>query len=123
MISDAPIAAGQRHTDVVKAAQAYLTEARRVSADGLTWAEFGELLVGLLRLCIYTVDVMSLPGVDKKAVVLEAAAALFDTIADRAVPMWAYPFWVAVRSPVRAIVLAIASGAIEQLLPLVRATT
>lgn len=121
MISDFPTAAGQRHTDVVAAARAYIAEARSVSADGLTWAEFGELLIGLLRLTIYVVDVMTIPGSDKKAVVLEAAAALFDTVADRAVPIWAYPFWLTVRSPVRAIVLAIASGAVEQILPLVRA--
>jgi len=86
----------------------------------LTWTEFGELLVGLLRLAVQTVDVLNVPGEQKKAVVMEAAAALFDALADRAVPVWAYPFWLAVRGPTRALVLAIASGAIEQLLPLVR---
>jgi hypothetical protein len=52
--------------------------------------------------------------------VLEAAAALFDALAPMAVPVVAYPFWLIVRPAVRALVLAIASGAIEQLLPVVR---
>lgn len=121
MISDEPTTAGSQHTDVVEAARAYIAEARRVAGDGLTWSEFGVLLVGLLRLSISVVDVLQLPGSVKKQAVLEAAAALFDALADRAVPIWAYPVWVAVRGPVRSIVLAIASGAVDQLVPLVRA--
>jgi hypothetical protein len=120
MIADAPLSAGSQFTDVVNAARAYVVTAKVAAQDGLTWTEFGELLVGLLRLAVQTVDVLNVPGEQKKAVVMEAAAALFDALADRAVPVWAYPFWLAVRGPTRALVLAIASGAIEQLLPLVR---
>lgn len=120
MISDAPTAAGSQFTDVVNAARAYIVTARVTARDGLTWVEFGELLIGLLRLTIYTADILDAPGTDKKALVMDAAAALFDALADKAVPTFAYPFYVAVRSPIRALVLAIASGAVEQLLPLVR---
>jgi|694.fasta_scaffold15985_12 hypothetical protein len=120
MIAEAPLAAGSQFTDVVNAARAYITTAKVAARDGLTWVEFGELLVGLLRLCTYTVDVLNVPGASKKAAVLEAAAALFDALAPMAVPVVAYPFWLIVRPAVRALVLAIASGAIEQLLPVVR---
>jgi hypothetical protein len=120
MITDAPTAAGSQFTDVVNATRAYILTAKLTARDGLTWVEFGELLMGLLRLAIYTADVLHAPGNDKKALVMEAAAALFDALADKAVPAMAYPFYVAVRSPIRALVLAIASGAVEQLLPLVR---
>jgi hypothetical protein len=48
-------------------------------------------------------------------------AHLFDAVADQAVPAAVYPLWLIVRFPIRSLVLAIASGAIEQLLPLVRA--
>jgi hypothetical protein len=120
MIALAPSLAGMQFTDVVNASRAYIVTAKLAAKDGLTWAEFGELLMGLLRLAIDTVDVLNAPGADKKAAVMEAAAALFDAVADKAVPLVAYPFWLAIRSPTRALVLAIASGAIEQLLPLVR---
>jgi len=122
MITDAPTSAGLQFTDVVNAARAYIVTAKVAAKDGLTWSEFGELLMGLLRLTIHAADVLNVPGQQKKAVVMEAAAALFDALADRAVPVWVYPFWLAVRGPTRALVLAIASGAIEQLLPLVRST-
>jgi hypothetical protein len=51
MIAEAPLAAGSQFTDVVNAARAYITTAKVAARDGLTWVEFGELLVGLLRLC------------------------------------------------------------------------
>lgn len=100
---------------------AFVRTARETAADGLTWAEFGSLLVALLRLSVATLDdVSSMGGDEKKALVLSGAATLFDTVADFAVPLWAKAFWAVGRSPVRAIVLAMAAGAIEQLIPLVR---
>ena len=120
MISNAPMAAGQQFTDVVNAAKAYIAAAKVAAADGLTWVEFGELLVGLLRLAVQTVDVLNVPGEQKKAVVMEAAAALFDALADKAIPTIAWPIWVLVRPSVRSLVLALASGAVEQILPMLR---
>ena len=120
MIANAPMAAGQQFTDVVNAAKAYIAAAKVAAADGLTWVEFGELLVGLLRLAVQTVDVLNVPGEQKKAVVLEAAAALFDALADKAIPTIAWPIWVLVRPSVRSLVLALASGAVEQILPMLR---
>jgi hypothetical protein len=120
MIANAPMAAGQQFTDVVNAAKAYIAAAKVAAADGLTWVEFGELLVGLLRLAVQTVDVLNVPGEQKKAVVMEAAAALFDALADKAIPTIAWPIWMLVRPSVRSLVLALASGAVEQILPMLR---
>jgi len=121
MIAAAPFHAASKFTDVVNAARAYVVTAQVAAADGLTWAEFGELLVGLLRLSVQAVDVLNVPGEQKKAVVMEAAAALFDAVADKAVPTVLWPFWVLARPAVRSLVLALASGAVEQILPMVRA--
>jgi hypothetical protein len=121
MIATAPSLAGSKFTDIVNASRAYIVTAKAAAKDGLTWAEFGELLMGLLRLAIKTVDVLNAPGADKKAAVMEAAAALFDAVADKAVPTVLWPFWVMARPSVRSLVLALASGAVEQILPLVRA--
>jgi hypothetical protein len=121
MISTAPMAAGSRYTDVVNAAKAYIVTAKVAAADGLTWVEFGELLIGLLRLAVQAADVLDAPGEEKKKVVLEAAAALFDSLADRAVPTVLWPIWILARPSVRSLVLALASGAVEQILPMTRA--
>lgn len=120
MIAAAPLAAASPFTDVVHAAQAYIATAKVAAVDGLTWAEFGELLVGLLRLSVRAADLLNVPGEQKKAVVMEAAAMLFDALADKAVPTLLWPVWILVRPSVRALVLALASGAIEQVLPMVR---
>lgn len=120
MIAAAPLAAASPFTDVVNAAQAYIATAKVAAADGLTWAEFGELLVGLLRLSVRAADLLNVPGEQKKAVVMEAAAMLFDALADKAVPTLLWPVWILVRPSVRTLVLALASGAIEQVLPMVR---
>ena len=122
MIADAPISAASQFTDVVNAARAYVTTAKVAAADGLTWTEFGELLVGLLRLSVQAADLLNVPGDQKKAVVMEAAAALFDAVADRAVPTVLWPVWIVARPSVRSLVLALASGAVEQILPMVRAS-
>lgn len=122
MIADAPISAASKFTDVVNAARAYVTTAKVAAADGLTWTEFGELLVGLIRLSVQAADLLNVPGDQKKAVVMEAAAALFDAVADKAVPLVLWPLWIVARPSVRSLVLALASGAVEQILPMVRAS-
>jgi hypothetical protein len=121
MIADAPVAAATKHLTLLSQVQAYLEEARRAAADGLTWSEFGELLVALLRLSIATLDTVSgMSGAEKKAVVVQAAGVLFDSVADRAVPTVVWPVWLLARPAIRSLVLAMAGGAIEVLLPMVR---
>lgn len=105
-------------------AAAFLEKAKAAAADGLTWREFGELLVSLLRTLVAAYDqVVGMDGAAKKALVLEAAGQLFDLLADRCVPLIVWPVWGLVRTPVRALVLALASGAVEAILPLVRSAT
>jgi hypothetical protein len=100
----------------------YIDSARSKAADGLTWAEFGELLTGLIRLAAETLDAIGgMSGAAKAAAVIEAVGMLFDAVADRCVPLVVYPFWLVVRPAARALLLALASGILEQVLPLTRA--
>jgi hypothetical protein len=123
-VSDAPLAAASAFTDIGRQVSAFLAVARVKAADGITWQEFGQLMVALMRLGVSTLDsVSTLTGPQKKVLVLEAVAVLFDTLAGRCVPIVTYPAFMAVRPALRALILAIASGAIEALIPLVRSTT
>jgi hypothetical protein len=99
----------------------YIASAKVAAADGLTWSEFGELLLALLRIVVSALDsVATLSGKEKKAMAIDAVARLFDAVADYAVPVTLYPIWLVARPAVRSLVLALAGGVIEQLLPLVR---
>lgn len=120
MIAEASIRASSRFTDVVAAARAYVLTARLAAAGGITWAEFGELLTGLLAVLTSAAEILNAPGEEKKAIVLAAAASLFDATADKCVGPWGWAFWLVLRPSVRSLVLAIAAGSIEQILPLVR---
>lgn len=122
MIADAPIAVAEAAPGgVLTKTDAFISAARSLAADGLTWAEFGELLVALLHLAVAALDaVASMTGEEKKAAVLDAVGRLFDAVADRCVPLVLWPIWGLARGPVRLLVLALASGAVEQILPLVR---
>jgi hypothetical protein len=123
MISDTAIRAASRFEDVLAAGRAYVLTARLAAADGITWAEFGELLTGLLRVLTQMADLLTLPGPEKKLIVLSAAGRLFDAVADKCVSPWLWAFWVVVRPSVRTLVLAMAAGSIEQILPLVRSAS
>ena len=122
MIAEAPAAAAANTTGgVLVKLHAFVESAKSAAADGLTWSEFGELLVAFLRMAVSLYDdVVGMTGEEKKAAVLDGVAALFDAVADRCVPLVLWPLWGLARGPVRLLVLALASGAIEQLLPLVR---
>jgi hypothetical protein len=122
MISSAPVNAAEQWPDLEKRIRVFIAAAQEAAAGGVTWPEFGELLIAFLRLAIYAADtVVGMPGAKKKELVVAGVAALFDTVADKAIPTYFYPVWLLTRSSVRALVLAIASGAIEVLLPMVRA--
>lgn len=122
MVADAAVAATEPVEGVLNKVAAFITTAHDAAADGLTWVEFGQLLVALLRLVVAAVDgVATMSGEQKKALVMQAAGHLFDAVADFAVPFWATPIWIVARPAVRSLVMALASGAVEQLLPLVRA--
>lgn len=122
MDTRAPVtAAGNVDGGLLHKIVAFVETAKSAAADGLTWAEFGELSIALLRLVVTFLDtVSSLTGAEKKALAVDAVAGLFDAVADKAVPAIVWPIWFVVRPAVRSLVLALAAGAIEQLLPLVR---
>lgn len=121
MVADAPIAAARPFSDIADKVTAFLVTARVSAKDGLTWMEFGALVAALVRLSVETLDAtQNLTGAEKRQIVLEAVGVLFDSLAVLCVPMTMYPFWYFVRPAARALVIAIAAGTIETLLPLLR---
>jgi len=103
---------------------AFIAAARASAVDGLTWAEFGQLLVALLHLVVSGLDtVAGMTGPQKRDFALAAAAALFDTFADRCVPIVAYPVWLAIRPAIRLLVLSLSAGAVESLLRISRSAS
>lgn len=116
MISAAPLSAASRLEGFADQVKAFLVTAKLQAIDGLTWAEFGELLVALLRLGVSGAEMLNVSGPEKKALVLEAVGVLFDTVADKCVPLALWPIWLISRSSIRSLVLQLASGALEQIL-------
>ena len=120
MVSQAPVRATENLFTLAQKTAAFIAISRAKALDGLTFSEFCELTVALLRIAVETVDALNAPGVEKKQLVLDAIGMLFDAVSDKCVPTLAWPVWVLVRPAVRQIVLLAASGAIESILPLVR---
>jgi hypothetical protein len=100
---------------------AFLSDARFKAQGGLTVAEFGSLTVSLLRLSVTGLDSIPTDGASKKAWALSIIGTLFDSVAGYAVPVYLQPFWFIAKPLVRQLVLAAASGALEQVLQLSRA--
>jgi hypothetical protein len=120
MVSEAPVQAASSLLTLTEKVKAFVVIAKAKASDGLTVAEFGELVVALLRVAIQCVDAIPADGAGKKTLVVDAVAELFDAVADRCVPLAAWPVWFLVRPTVRSLVLLAAGGAVESLLPLVR---
>jgi hypothetical protein len=99
---------------------AFIDDARRESAGGISVSKFSGLTVSLLNLAVMGCDSLPGTGSQKKQWVLDAVAMLFDAIAIKVCPAIAIPFWIATRPALRKLVLAASAGAIESLLPLVR---
>ena len=121
MVADAPTTAAAPFADIGSKVSAFLVTARVSARDGLTWMEFGGLVAALVRLSVETLDATTnLTGAEKRAIVLEAVGVLFDSLAVLCVPYATYPFWFIVRPAARALVVAIAAGTVETILPLLR---
>lgn len=101
--------------------RALVENARARAANGLTIAEFGSLTVEVLRLAVRWLESIPAEGAAKKAWALSSVALAFDSLADLCIPLPAKPVWWIFRPAVRALVLSAASGALEQVLALVRA--
>jgi hypothetical protein len=120
MISSAPIAATTDLLSLADKVRAFVATAKSAAAGGVTVSEFAELTVSLLRIAMSAADAIPVDGADRKVFVLNAVALLFDNVADKAIPPLAWPVWLIVRPAARQLLLLVASGAIESLLPLVR---
>jgi len=121
MISDQPVSVASAFEEFSARVKWFVIYAKEAAANGLTWGEFGELLLALLRLAVQAADTLTaMTGAEKKALVMAAVANLFDAVADKAVPLHLYPLWVVTKPAIRSLVLALASGAVEILLPMVR---
>jgi hypothetical protein len=120
MISSAPIAATTDLLSLADKVRAFVAAAKSAAADGVTVSEFAELTVSLLKIAMAAADAIPVDGADRKVFVLNAVGLLFDSVADKAIPPLAWPVWLIVRPAARQLLLLVASGAIESLLPLVR---
>lgn len=99
----------------------FISGARAKASGGLTVAEFGSLVVEVIRLAVAGLDTIStLDGAAKKAWAIACVGNLFDAVADACVPFAAKPVWWLVRPAVRTLVLSAAGGALEQILKLTR---
>ena len=100
---------------------AFLADARAKAAGGFTFVEFGSLTIALLHLVVTGLDpIATLDGAAKKQWALGIVGMLFDSIAGYAVPIALQPLWFVAKPIVRQLVLALASGALEQVLRLSR---
>jgi hypothetical protein len=120
MISSAPIAATTDLLSLADKVRAFVATAKSAAAGGVTISEFAELTVSLLKIAMAAADAIPVDGADRKVFVLNAVGLLFDNVADKAIPPLAWPVWLIVRPAARQLLLLVASGAIESLLPLVR---
>jgi hypothetical protein len=120
MISSAPIAATTDLLSLADKVRAFVATARSAAAGGVTISEFAELTVSLLKIAMAAADAIPVDGADRKVFVLNAVGLLFDNVADKAIPPLAWPVWLIVRTAARQLLLLVAAGAIESLLPLVR---
>ena len=108
----------QLQTEVLR----FIADARLKAQGGLTVAEFGSLVVEVIRLAVAGLDTIStLDGPSKKAWALACVGSLFDAVADACVPFAARPVWWLVRPAICSLVLAAAGGALEQILTMTRA--
>ncbi|CAB4169112.1 hypothetical protein UFOVP898_17 [uncultured Caudovirales phage] len=103
----------------------FIADAKSKAADRkITVAEFGSLIIGLLRLSVAGLDSIDvIDGESKKKWVLACVARLFDTVADGCVPLLARPVWFIARPAIRLLVLSAADGMLEQVLSLVRSAS
>lgn len=107
---------------VHKTISAFVEHARYEARDGLTIAEFSELVMLFLHQLVETLDGIQADGKLKKAWAMQATGLLFDAVASSCVPVAALPAWFVTRSVARAVCVAAASGVIEFLVQLQRKT-
>ena len=73
-----------------------------------------------MRIAIEAVDTLTVEGSEKRVIVLDLGAVIFENFADLVIPLPLKPVWWLVRPAFKSLSLSLASGAIEALLPIVR---
>jgi hypothetical protein len=119
-ISDLPVIVADDSDGLASKVEAYLEVAKQRASDGISLSEFSELTLSGLRVGIAAIDTLQVAGSEKKKIVVDIAGTIFDSLADLCIPAVARPVWWLVRPAARSLVLSLAAGAVESLLPLVR---
>ena len=100
---------------------AFLDAVRTRARDGITVSDLTQSTVDAMRLTINLLETVNgMTGDQKKAEVMKLVAYVFDTFSDACVPVLAKPVWWIVKPAVRLLVMQVASGMVESLLPMVR---
>jgi len=107
-------------SEFLEAITTYIATVRAKAADGITVSELADATLSGMRLAMGLLDRLAMPGAEKKAEVLKLVAYFFDQFSDACVPLVAKPIWWIVKPAVRSLILSLASGAVESLLPVVR---
>lgn len=98
--------------------QAFINNAKVKAADGLSLEEAFSLLYDFIVLATSLAKDLANPGIEKRAIVLDWVAKLFDTVAPLVpVPMWYRLLQPIVRPINRQIVLAVAAAILERVYP------
>jgi len=120
MIAQAAVNEASKQDGLAEQVRIYLVTAKELAEDGITLAEFTELVIGGARISISALDAMRLDGSDKKAIAVDIALQVFDALDRFLVPVWLLPFWFVIRPASRAIAAQLAAGVVETILPLLR---
>ena len=120
MISSQPLLVASEKSGLHDRVTTYIAAVRQKAADGLTIAELVELTIGAMRLAIAAIDELDMAGDSKKQLVTELAGSIWDEFGRLLLPSTLRPaFWV-IGPTLRSLVIALAAGAVDALLPLVR---
>ena len=96
---------------LIRGAIVTMNPARWVIEDGAVLIDGAE---------IAAVDELELAGDQKKQIVADLAATLFDEFGDLVVPVVLRPAWWLIKPTLRSLIRTAAAGAVDALLPLVR---
>ncbi len=98
----------------------FMQEVNERAKDGISLQDFSAIFFGGLRLAVAAVDAIPIEGVERKRMVMHFAGTLFDKYADKMIPIYVYPFWFVVKPAAKMLLMSLAAGAVEAILPLVR---
>mgnify|MGYP005687250971 CR=1 FL=1 len=98
----------------------FLSDVNKRASDGLSLQDFSAIFFDSLRLAISAVEAIPVEGTERKKMVMDFAGTMFDKYADKIIPIYVYPFWIVVKPAARMLLMSVAAGAVESILPLVR---